>query len=54
MIHDYFIEYEKSNALNMPPPGQYELGQSMANLHLNNDWVDARPDPNQTAHPESE
>jgi hypothetical protein len=52
MIHDYFIEYEKSNALSSgAAPGQYETAN---NLKLGNDWVDSRPDPNQTVHPESE
>ena len=51
LLHDYYIEYEKSNALNMVPPGQYE---SLHNLKLNNEWVDNRLDPNQTIHPDSE
>jgi len=52
MIHDYYIEYEKSNAMGgAAAPGQYE---STNNLKLGNEWVDSRQDPNSTVHPDSE
>ena len=54
LIHDYYIEYEKSNALNISDKNSEVFGKSLNTLKLPNDWVDARPDPNQTIHPESE
>lgn len=54
MIHDYYTEYEKSNALGISSGPAPEFGKSLHNLTLGNQWADSRHDPNATVHPLSE
>ena len=54
MIHDYYVEYEKSNAMNVATQNPNDLGKSLQNMTLGNKWVDTVVDPNMTIFTESE
>ena len=53
-IFDFFLEYEKSNAMSVAAQNPNELGKSLQNMTLNNKWVDTVPDPNMTVSAASE
>jgi tetratricopeptide (TPR) repeat protein len=48
LVFDYFLEFEKSNAMNIAAQNPFELGKSLQNLTLGNAWTDTKMDPNAT------
>ena len=48
LVFDYFLEFEKSNAMNMATQNPFELGKSLHNLTLGNAWAETNADPNMT------
>jgi len=48
LVFDYFLEFEKSNAMNMATQNPFELGKSLHNLTLGNAWAEDKADPNMT------
>jgi hypothetical protein len=54
LIFDFYLEYEKSNAVNAATQNPNELGKSLQNMTLKNKWVDSLVDPNMTIFSETE
>ena len=44
LVFGYFLEFEKSNAMNMTT----QMDKSLHNLTLGNAWVETKADPNMT------
>lgn len=48
LVFDYFLEFEKSNTMNIATQNPFEAGKSLHNLTLGNAWTDTKADPNMT------
>jgi hypothetical protein len=48
LVFDYFLEFEKSNAMNLANQNSIGMDKSLHQLTLGNAWTDPEPDHNMT------